>query len=74
MWHQRIYCPVPCQENGFLYHPISGRKNDITLLTISWVNHPLFLLSEMITEALVRGEDAAYFNFQMSLGKKERLG
>ncbi len=46
---------------GYLYGPISGRKNDIAVLNMSWVNTQLLLLQDEITAALARGEDAVYF-------------
>ena len=46
---------------GYLYGPISGRENDIAVLNMSWLNHQLLLLQEEVTQALARGEDAAYF-------------
>ena len=46
---------------GYLYGPISGRENDIAVLNMSWLNHQLLLLQDDVTQALARGEDAAYF-------------
>jgi len=40
---------------GYLYGPISGRKNDIAILNMSWLNHHLLLLQEDVTAALAHG-------------------
>jgi hypothetical protein len=48
---------------GYLYGPISGRKNDIAVLNISWLNTQLLLLQEEITAALARGEGRRLFCF-----------
>ena len=47
---------------GYLYGPISGRKNDIAILNMSWLNHHLLLLQEDVSVAMAQGEVAVYFS------------
>jgi hypothetical protein len=47
---------------GYLYNPIPGRNNDITVLNMSWLNHQLLLLQENVTVALACGKAAVYFS------------
>jgi hypothetical protein len=45
----------PNRITGYLYGPISGCKNDIMVLNMSWVNTQLLLLQEEETESLAQG-------------------
>jgi len=41
---------------GYLYGSISGRKNDIAILNVSWLIHQLLLLQEDVTAAFAHGK------------------
>jgi hypothetical protein len=47
---------------GYLYGSISGRKNDIAILNVSWLNHQLLLLQEDVTAAFAHGKASVYFS------------
>jgi hypothetical protein len=47
---------------GYLYGPISGCKNNIAVLNMSWLNHQLLVLQEELTVALACGKATFYFS------------
>jgi hypothetical protein len=50
----------PNGKTGYLYGPISGQENNITVLSMLRLNHHLLLLQEDVTAALCK---AAIFFF-----------
>ncbi len=46
---------------GYIYGPISGHKNNIAALNMSWVNTQLLLLQAYVTQAIANGEIGKVF-------------